>query len=365
MRLPYNGNASTKVVSRCRAGAPPAGFLYSFLLPVLLVSNAGVVSAAIQPNDCARAAKYSESKRGIAMLVIQDGHTIFEHYARGALPEGRWPIFSGTKGFWGLAALCAVRDGLFKLDDPVAATITEWKGDPRKSRITIRELLNFTDGIDGASFLHRSSIANRNTVAIHLPAVAEPGTAFIYGPSHLQIFVELLRRKLAGRSPISYIRENVLEPLGLGSMEFKADRRGNPLAASGFELTAREWARFGQLLLGRGRYQARRIVPADLLREALTGSAANPAYGLTFWLNSEAPGGAEIDIEKELDLPWQRARWRGICVAKTAPADMIVGLGSGYQRIYIIPCLNAVIVRQGQNGKFSDAQFLWLMLGRR
>jgi hypothetical protein len=118
-------------------------------------------------------------------------------------------------------------------------------------------------------------------------------------------------------------------------------------------------------LLGQGSYQARRIVPANLLREAFTGSAANPSYGLTFWLNSQAPGAAEIDIEKEVDLPWQRARWRGICIAKAAPPDMVIGLGSDYQRLYVIPSLNAIIVRQGQNGKFSDAQFLRLILGRR
>ena len=48
------------------------------------------------------------------------------------------------------------------------------------------------------------------------------------------------------------------------------------------------------------------IVPASLLREAFVGSTANPDYGLTFWLNSQAPAGAEIDVEKEIDLPWER-----------------------------------------------------------
>lgn len=323
----------------------------------------GATSAEIQPNNCARAAKYSESKRGTALLVIQNGRTVFEQYARGAVPEGRWPIFSGTKSFWGLTALCGERDNLFRLDDPVSATITEWKTDPRKSRITIRQLLNLTSGLEGASRLHRSSIANRNGTAICLAAVAEPGTRFIYGPSHLQVFIELLRRKLQ-RSPISYMQENVLGPLGLGAMEFKPDRRGNPLAATGFELTAREWARLGQLILGHGSYNGRRIVPANLLREAVTGTAANPAYGLTFWLNNQAPQGVETDIEKELDLPWERARWNRACFSRTAPADMVIGLGSGYQRLFVIPSMNVIIVRQGKDARFSDTHFLRLLLGR-
>jgi hypothetical protein len=42
---------------------------------------------------------------------------------------------------------------------------------------------------------------------------------------------------------------------------------------------------------------------------------------------------------------------------------MVVALGSGYQRLFIIPSLKAIIVRQGSNAKFSDAHFLRLVLG--
>ena len=298
------------------------------------------------------------------MLVMQNGRTIFEHYANGGSAGGRWPIFSGTKSFWGIAALAAVHDRLFKLDDLVSDTITEWKSDPRKSRITIRQLLSQTDGIEGASFLQRSSIRDRNTMAIPLSILAEPGASFIYGPSHLQVFSELLRRKLGGRSTIAYFEGHVSDRLGLGRLNYKKDSLGNPLPATGFELTAREWARLGQLILGNGNYGWRRIVPANLLREALAGSQANPSYGLTFWLNQQAPIGREVDIERMLDLPWQNVQWDGVCICKDAPSDMVVTLGSHYQRLFIIPSLKAIIVRQGSEAKFSDAHFLRLLLGK-
>jgi CubicO group peptidase (beta-lactamase class C family) len=320
--------------------------------------------ADIQPGNCARAANYSEDKRGFSMLVIQKGRTVFEHYANGGSADSRCKIFSGTKSFWGIAALCAARDGLIKLDEHVADTIGEWKNDPRKSEITIRQLLNQTDGIEPAPHLHSESIRDRNTAAIQLPLVAAPGSAFAYGPSHLQIFAEVLRRKLNGRSTISYLDQNVLSPLGLTSLDFKKDGRGNPLPATGFELSAREWARLGELVLGHGNYLGKQIVPANLLGQAFVGSGVNPSYGLTFWLNRPAPNAREIDIEKELDLKWQRANWIGICVCRAAPPDMVVGLGSNYERLFIIPSLNAIIVRQGWSAKFSDAYFLRLALGR-
>jgi CubicO group peptidase (beta-lactamase class C family) len=336
---------------------------YSAILVIAFVRST-IAFAEIRPADCARAAKYSESKRGVSLLVMQNGRTIFEHYANGGSAGGRWPIFSGTKSFWGIAALAAVRDGFFKLDDLVSDTISEWKSDARKSRITIRQLLSQTDGIEGASRLQRASIRDRNAMAIRLPAVAEPGSAFIYGPSHLQIFSELLRRKLQGRATTAYVESRVLNRLGLGRLNYKKDARGNPLLATGFELTAREWARLGELVLGRGNYHGRQIVPADLLRQAFAGSQANPSYGLTFWLNQQASDGREIDIERMLDLPWQRAEWTNVCICKDAPADTVVALGSGYQRLFIIPSLSATIVRQGSNAKFSDAHFLRLTLGR-
>src|SRR5215472_8341067 len=340
---------------RCRSWsrfAQRSGYS-GFLLVAFATSQAAF--AEIRTSDCAQTAKYSETRRGSGMLVMQNDRIIFEHYANGGFGNKRWPIFSGTKSFWGIAALAAVQEGLFRLDDPVSDTITEWKTDPRKSQITIRQLLSQTDGIEGASRLQRPSIRDRNAMAIALSSVAEPGSAFIYGPSHLQIFSELLRRKLRGRSVISYFQSHVSNRLGLRDLKYKKDARGNPLPATGFELTAREWARLGELVTGNGNYHRRQIVPSSLLREAFVGSQINPAYGLTFWLNQQAPNGRDADMEQMLDLPWQNAQWSGVCICKDAPADMVLALGSHYQRLFIITSLKTVIVRQGSDGNFSDA----------
>ena len=65
---------------------------------------------------------------------------------------------SANKSFSGIAALAAVHDGLFRLDDPVSDTITEWRNDPRKSRITIRQLLSQTRGQDRRRFASSAPI---------------------------------------------------------------------------------------------------------------------------------------------------------------------------------------------------------------
>src|ERR1700730_15739522 len=97
----------------------------AFFAGPLLIATSTTALAELRAADCARAAKYSESKRGISILVMQNGRTIFEHYANGGSADGKRPLISGTKLFWGIAALVAVHNGWYELDEHVSDTITE------------------------------------------------------------------------------------------------------------------------------------------------------------------------------------------------------------------------------------------------
>jgi CubicO group peptidase (beta-lactamase class C family) len=322
------------------------------------------VRAEVTPASFRAAADYSAAHGGWSLLVLRDGATVFEEYHNGATAAARHKIYSGTKAFWVLATLAAVDDRLLALDERAADTLTEWRNDPRKSRITIRQLINCTSGLDPQFRLH-GKLPDRNAVALAAPAVAQPGSAFTYGPSHYQALCEILRRKLAahGATPTAFLERRILGPLGISSVEYLRDARGNPLLATGFRLTAREWARLGQLVLQRGKWNGRQLVRADLPGECLAGSRANAAFGPGFWLNAAARkfAASDADIEDTLDLPWQRQGWSRRCVCRAAPADLVACVGSGYQRLFIIPSQRLVIVRQGAGGRFSDAGFLRLL----
>src|SRR5437773_5579990 len=103
--------------------AQRSGYSGLFLLTFAMASPA---IAEIQHADCARAAKYPESRRGVSILAMQNGRTTLEQYANGGSAGGRWPILSGTKRLKGIAALAALHEGLFRLDAVVSDTITEW-----------------------------------------------------------------------------------------------------------------------------------------------------------------------------------------------------------------------------------------------
>jgi CubicO group peptidase (beta-lactamase class C family) len=325
------------------------------LLPMLILAVARFDAAGISPATARLAAAYSASQGGKSFLALQRGQTLF---AQNAGEPRR--IYSGTKAFWGLAALAAVEDGFLSLDERVAVTIPAWRNDPRKTRVTIRQLLDFSSGLDPVFSLHNNDPGDRDRIAIKAPIVANPGTAFIYGPSALQVFHQVLKEKLHGESPTHYLERRVLKRLGLGSQRYLADRAGNPLLAAGWYLTAREWLRLGQLVLADGAP----VVNSTSLASCWHGSSANRAFSFGWWNNRAAPGGREFDFEEMLAPKWSRQNWSDACICRDAPSDLVACIGSGYQRLYVIPSMDLVVVRQSSGGRFSDGRFLRLLLGK-
>jgi CubicO group peptidase (beta-lactamase class C family) len=323
------------------------------LLGLLLSST--VEASPVNPNAVRAAAAYSAKAGGTSFLAVESGQTLLEQNANEA-----HKIYSGTKAFWGLAALAAAEDGLLSLDENVANTIPAWRTDPRKARVTIRQLLDFSCGLDAVPYLHNSDPGNRDAIAIRAPLVASPGSEFIYGPAALQVFHSVLKEKLKGESPTRYLERRVLHRLGLGSQRYLRDSAGNPLLAAGWVLSARQWAKIGEVALRGGAP----IISAGSMAQCWRGSSANRAFSLGWWNNRDAPGGREFDIEAMLVGKWQRQSWGGTVLCRSAPSDVVACIGSGYQRLYVIPSMNLVVVRNGSGRKFSDAQFLRLLVGR-
>ena len=322
---------------------------------ILLLGAATALAAPVNPNGIRAAADYSRRAGGTSFLALQNGQTLLEQNA-----NEPHKIYSGTKAFWCLGGLAAAEDGLLSLDESVANTIEAWKNDSRKSRITIRQLLDFSAGLEPLNGLHNDNPGDRDAIAIRAPMAASPGSRFIYGPAALQVFHAVLKQKLNGESPTRYLERRVLRPMGLGSQRYLNDSAGNPLLAAGWILSARQWAKMGEVALRGGAP----IVSAGSMAQCWRGSGANRAYSLGWWNNRNAPGGREFDIEAMLVPRWHRQSWGGTVLCRAAPSEVVACIGSGYQRLYVIPSMGLIVVRNGLGGRFSDSQFLRLLVGR-
>ena len=276
------------------------------------------------------AASYLKGLNGHAMLVYHRDELVFEEYFNSWSADQPHRLASGTKSFSGAMLAAAVEDGLLTLDEKVVETITEWKNDPRKSQVTIRQLLSLTSGIVPGS-TREASPSYARSVAI-ASAKFWPEQRFQYGPIPYQIFGELMRRKLATRneSVEAYMKRRILDPIGLKVPRWVKDVDGNVHLPNGMSLIAREWAKFGKFIMQQGKWDGRQIVPWNVLKECFVGSRANPNYGITFWLKD----------------------------AGNAPNDLVFARGLGSQRLYIIPSLELIVVQFAETEMFDDARFM-------
>ncbi len=322
------------------------------LLTALVTLTTALSAAGAPPVDPAkafhRAAAYSRSCEGQVLLVMKDGQVVFQDFAPGWNADRPHPLASGTKSFTGVAAMLAVQQGLLSLDEKASDTLTEWKSDPRRSRITVRQLLDLSSGLEPDSredrqriraiaapgggarrlqaFLSRSEDFFGQGVAA--PAENEPGARFEYGSNHFFAFGALLERRLQQRgvkpdTVWEWYQANLLDPIGMTVASIGRDLKRQPQIAGGASASAREWARFGEFVrLGGACVQPdgtrRQVLRSELLDECFRPSAANPRYGLTWWLG-----------------PLQSA--------KLPPVRVAAGLGK--QRLYVIPSAGLVAVR--------------------
>lgn len=330
-----------------------------FVLALAAVVVVGAVPAGAQSVDqdaYKRAADYSEAERGDGVLVMVDGRIIFEQYARSASPARTHLLASGTKSFAGVMAVAAQADGLLTLDEPVAQTLHEWQGDPRRAAITIRQLLSLTSGIEGDARLTPPSYAESITAEV----TAEPGARFQYGAAPFQIFGELLKRKLEprGETVTSYMKGRILDPLGIKTGFWRGALQGEPQLPAGAYLAAREWAKFGEFVRNRGAHGGTQLIPVELMDELFRGTPANPMYGLSWWLNVEVTPELRAEIRQLQNNMGGMDQVPGL-------EGMVTAAGAFKQRLYIIPQRRMVVVRFGNSvgPQFDDARFLGLLTG--
>jgi CubicO group peptidase (beta-lactamase class C family) len=307
---------------------------------------------------------YSQEHNSLVLVIYEGDAVVYENYQYDYGPHVARALYSGTKSFWCGLAAAAVQDGLLDLDERVADTITEFDDDPLKSQITVRHLLSLTSGMDPGERLWAAVGEDRFRAALHIDMIAAPGERFTYGPSHLYVFGELMRRKLQpqGESLLDYLFRRILDPIGLEVTAWPRDIMGDPYMDTGAMLAAPQWAKYGMLIRDGGAWDGEQLLPAEVLEACFIGTEANPAYGLSFWLNVYVPDELISGEVMEQDVfPGDRNQ-----LYEAGPPDLVASIGAFNQRMYIIPSLDLVVVRFGyEDPTWDDAEFLARLLDGR
>lgn len=269
------------------------------------------------------ALEYSRAHELHALLISRAGEIMVQEYCNGFQSDAAHPLYSGTKSFWGVAALCACADGLLTLDEPVAETIATWRDDPWKRRVTVRMLLSMTAGFGFGGLGASVPTYDR---ALATPLKNEPGARFTYSGISFQAFGAFLARKLAPRNltPHEYLQERVLAPACVGITNWRKLADGTSPLPTGAYLTAGAWLAFGRFVLRE----------REALAPCFDGSVANARYGLGWWLG-----------------------------ARAAPRDLVYASGSAGQALYLAPACDLVVVHFSKSSSYRHEIFLKRLFG--
>lgn len=291
---------------------------------------------------------YGAGTETTAVLIVQNGAIIAEHYRDGfdaQTPQRTWSV---AKSIAASIIGAAVEDGVLRVDEPAGLSAWSAEGDPRGA-ITVENLLHMASGLTSGAAGNRTddvyfgggrivdhAIANR--------LVATPGERWRYANNDTMTAMRVLRERMDNdRKFLRYPFEKVLLPLGMNHTFLETDWNGDFVLSSQVWTTARDLARLGLLYLNDGVWDGERILPAGWAHYVATPAPAQPPlqrangssiprYGAQFWLYGAGDG---------------------------LPEGSYAARGNRGQYLMIVPDRDVLIIRRGfdDGGGFDLAGF--------
>jgi CubicO group peptidase (beta-lactamase class C family) len=298
---------------------------------------------------------YARTSHSGSVVILLNGRILAERewevdgparYARmrvGKTGDGRVieDVASAQKSL--VAVLAGVAQARGKLD--LKATVDTYLGPgwskadrAAESAITVRHLMTMTSGLnDSLSYLQ--------------PA----GDTWRYNTGAYSRMIGVIE-KATGTEIQTFTHEVLTAPTGMSDTRWlpRPWSAGNDAANSiGLATTGRDLARFGLLILARGKWEGKDLLQGqDYLREMLMPSQSlNPSYGLLWWLNGQA----------RFQLAGAATAQPGSLIP-AAPGDLVAAQGALDRKCYVVPSLGLVVTRLGdQTGEAFNNDF-WRLL---
>ncbi|MDG1709310.1 MAG: serine hydrolase [Emcibacteraceae bacterium] len=226
-----------------------------------------------------------------ALVVIADGDVRYENYWLSGGPDVHWMSFSVGKSFVSALIGIALDEGhITSIEDPITDYVPSLNGSAYEG-VRIKDILQMSSGArwnedysdpesDIAGYIRTlAGNGSLNEFTATLEKEREPGTAYLYNSTDTQALGMLLIAA-TGQSMASFAEEKLWKPLGMEEDGYwNTDEEGIEAAAGGLQVTARDYAKFGQLYLNMGRWQDKQIVPSEWVRASVTPGAPHLMSG--------------------------------------------------------------------------------------
>jgi CubicO group peptidase (beta-lactamase class C family) len=284
-----------------------------------------------------------------AVVVVHRGVVVGEDYGKGFDRQTQMESWSMGKSVTATLIGRLIRMGHLALEQPAPISAWQHPDDPRH-RITIRDLLQMSSGLQFSGFQEERQTWNIGMpdhfyiyneaidvfeFAITRPPEFPPQTVGRYrncDPLSLGYIIKQVVTRKLGENYLRWPQAELFDRIGVRRQVLETDLYGN-FIMTGFDYgTARNWARLGLLYLRDGICEGERLLPEGYVRFVSSPAPAwpEPVYGGLFRLNTMG--------EWEL------------------PTDAFMMSGSGFQRVFVVPSADLVVVRMGHVCSYQVAK---------
>lgn len=284
-----------------------------------------------------------------ALLILQNGRIQFEKYWLTGGENVQWMSMSVAKSFISALVGIAIRDGhINNIEEPISDYVPELKNSPYNN-VRIKDVLQMSSGASwNEDYSDPESDINRWAKIFALGGSFDefiqtlsddfkPGTRNRYNSMDTQALGMLVNRA-TGKTITNYMTEMLWHPMGASNEGYwLLDSEGMEMAFAGLNITARDYAKFGELYRLDGKLNGQQIVPKSWVKDSITPDGPhltpgdNPlsdyplGYGYQWWV----PGGDKGEF-------------------------MAIGIYN--QMIYVAPESNMVIVKLSANSSYGTAE---------
>jgi CubicO group peptidase (beta-lactamase class C family) len=289
-----------------------------------------------------------------ALIVLKNGKIVIEEYL-GKQFDGTSNFSATSNWYWASAgktltsAAVGIAQGLGKIS--LDAKTSDYLGvgwsslsPTQEGKITVRHQLTMTTGLEDGN------PTKDCTDKVCLTYKADAGTRWAYHNAPYTLLDKVVSNG-TGQTLNAFLKEQILAKTGMDG-QFIVTGENNV-----YYSTARSMARFGLLLLNKGKWEINQIIPEQYFT-AMTNTSQNLnlSYGYLTWLNGKASS----------MVPGQQTVFNSK-IAPDAPNDMFAAMGKNGQIISVVPSKGLVVVRIGDVPDSSAVPFtfqneLWLKL---
>jgi CubicO group peptidase (beta-lactamase class C family) len=308
-------------------------------------------------------------ERNFAAVVIRHGHIVLEVERGNSAKTDARRVASVSKAVCATVLAIASQQSQvgktprkMKFDDPAFDFIPQAAplSDPRKARISVKQLLNHTSGITPEATGARNQGPWKHVLGHdgdpHTEKLAfDPGASSGYS-TFAFYHASLVCENVTGKPYDEFAIESLFKPIGCEHWwfeQFDAGGEGygsHPSHSMG--MPARDLARIAYCMLHAGRWGDEQIIPKWFVDE--TGRPTHAVEGpeLRFKVNAQV-------YSHGWELPARLTGEGDTPSGDGIPADARYKPGSGGQLIAFVPSLDLVVTRQtGSSGSWEYAEYL-------